>query len=297
MRNRFDRLGKALALEALRDVGVTDAQYELDAETTYADLRHEPAPGGAALRHRLGLLGELVQTPCLIELYSQAPGADDLRGCLAKHLAYAQERARVARSGGGPPVPTWTWIVSAGVPRTLLSEVTFEQPPGGRSGVYLLGGDLRQLGVRIGLVIASELPAERSTLLVRIMAGGRQLTSAVREVAALPRTAFERVVAEPVLVDFQHRLEQQREDLDPDEEEFIMVMHRSWEDARAEGRAEGRVEGRVEGRLETLRRLLALKFGGVSREHERLLEEASPEDLDRYLERILFADSVDAIFA
>ena len=49
--------------------------------------------------------------------------------------------------------------------------------------------------------------------------------------------------------------------------------------------------------LETLRRLLALKLGAVSPDHERLLEEASPEDLDRYLERILFADSVDAVFA
>lgn len=288
MRNRFDQLGKELALKALQRVGVTDAQYALNAETAFADLRHEPGLGAERERQQLGLLGELVRMPCLIELYSQAPGANELRGCLAKHIAYMQERARAARCGGRPPDPVWIWIVSAGVPRTLLSELAFRPMAGERRGVYVLEGDVRRIGIRLGLVVASELPVDTSTLLVRIMAGGRQLVTAVREVAALPVTAYERIVAEPVLLDFQHTLERDTSQLDPEEREFIMVMHKSWEDARAEGRAEARAD--------TLRRLLVLKFGEVSPDLEGRIRTASPEEIDRFLERILFADSIDAVF-
>jgi hypothetical protein len=105
---------------------------------------------------------------------------------------------------------------------------------------------------------------------------------------ALPADAYVRSVAEPVLLQFHHIL-QNAQDLGPDEQEFIMVMHKSWSETRAEGRAEGRVE--------TLRKQLAIKFGEISHEVDAQISGASPEHLYRYLERILFADSVDAVFA
>ncbi len=68
-----------------------------------------------------------------------------------------------------------------------------------------------------------------------------------------------------------------------------MIMHKNWDDARE--------EGRVEARVETLRRLVALKFGELSPELEQRLAAAPPDEIDRLLERILFADSIDALFA
>jgi len=46
-----------------------------------------------------------------------------------------------------------------------------------------------------------------------------------------------------------------------------------------------------------LRRLLTLKFGSLSPEHEAWIAAASGADLDRFAERILGADSIAAVLA
>jgi hypothetical protein len=93
-KNHFDRLAKDVGQEALRPSGTTLANEEIHAETQYADLRHEPDPARKAERDRLGLLGRLVASSCLLEVYSEAPGPEEFRACLSKHLASWQERAR-----------------------------------------------------------------------------------------------------------------------------------------------------------------------------------------------------------
>ena len=59
---------------------------------------------------------------------------------------------------------------------------------------------------------------------------------------------------------------------------------------------EGREEGRKEGRITTLRRQLVVKFHTLDPSHETCLQAATPEAIDRYLERVLFADSLAAVF-
>src|SRR5262249_51567261 len=105
------------------------------------------------------------------------------------------------------------------------------------AGVYLFGGDV----LRVGLIVASELPRETATLLVRLMAAGPLLAQAVKEVAALPAHAYERAVAEPVLLAFQHMLEQ-KPSQDPEEQEFIVDLLKGWEIARTEGRTQAQAE-------------------------------------------------------
>ena len=62
---------------------------------------------------------------------------------------------------------------------------------------------------------------------------------------------------------------------------------------------EGREEGRKEGRIATLRRQLICKFKlqTLDPAHEACLQAATPEAFDRYLERVLIADSLAAVFA
>jgi predicted transposase YdaD len=64
-----------------------------------------------------------------------------------------------------------------------------------------------------------------------------------------------------------------------------------------EGRQEGLQEGRQAGRIDTLVKLLTLKFGELPPEYGARLEQASLAQLDRYTERVLFADSLAAVFA
>jgi len=51
-----------------------------------------------------------------------------------------------------------------------------------------------------------------------------------------------------------------------------------------------------EGRIATLRRLLRFKFPALGAEYEARLQAATPEAIDRYLQRLLTADSVAAVF-
>ena len=62
---------------------------------------------------------------------------------------------------------------------------------------------------------------------------------------------------------------------------------------------EGRQEGRAEGRQEGLRRQLLFKFKLpiLDAAYEAQLQAATLEALDRYLERVLTADSLAAVFA
>jgi hypothetical protein len=64
-----------------------------------------------------------------------------------------------------------------------------------------------------------------------------------------------------------------------------------------EGIKEGLKEGIERGRVAALKNLLALKFSALDASHEALLEAASSDAIDRYLARVLFADSLAAVFA
>ena len=62
------------------------------------------------------------------------------------------------------------------------------------------------------------------------------------------------------------------------------------------GREAGLKKGLQEGRLATLRSLLLFKFHTLGAKHEARLKAATPEAIDCYLQRLLTADSLAAVF-
>ncbi len=197
MHSRFDYVAKEIGQTALSPAGATVTQAPINPETQYADLRHEPDPARHVERERLGLLGQLAALSCIIEVYSKAPNAEQFRACLSKHLAAWRLRVRNATSESkkrNEPLPfedsmaSFLWIIAAGVPTTLVAKLKLERSPRWPAGIYLFGDDI----LRVGIVVASELPRDRTSLLVRLMAAGPLLAPAVEEVAALPPDAYER---------------------------------------------------------------------------------------------------------
>jgi len=87
------------------------------------------------------------------------------------------------------------------------------------------------------------------------------------------------------------------------EEVAMTVADQIHEEGRAkgheEGRAKGHEEGRAEGRRATLRQLLLYKFQRSSLDEavEARLAAIQPDTIDRYLERVLTADSLASVFA
>jgi len=290
MRNRFDYASKEIGQAALRPFGTTVAQAPINTETQYADLRHEPDPARGAKLAELGLLGQLATRACLIEVYSEAPSPAEFRACLSKHLAFWQQRVRDARRGEQPQPPEdavapFLWIIAAGSPTALLATLKPEAAPGWPPGVSFFCGDV----LRVGIIVASELPRDPTTLLVRIMAAGPLLAPAVKEVAALPPTAPARVIAEPVLLQLQHILGLEPNP-DPDEQEFIMAMIKSWEEVRAEGRQEGF--------REILLRLLRQRFAGeVDAQVEQRVAVAPVKQIETWTARLLSAPTLAELLA
>ena len=298
MRTYFDKFAKEIGEEALRPSGTTVAHDEINPQPQYADLRHEPDPAQQAARDRLGLLGRLVDNPCLIEFYSKAPSADAFRACLAKHFAFWQKLARKKPPDSKHPseleqppdafAGSFLWIIAAGAPTALLTGLKLEPAPGWPVGVYLFGAEI----LRVGIVVASELPRDRTTLLVRLMAAGPLLAQAAREVAALAPDDYVRALVEPGLLQLQHMLGQ---DPSPtsEEQEFIMVMQKTWEEGRAEARSEGRAEAQANDVLTVLRvRGIAVPDAA----HERILAEKDLEQLKRWHEKAIVAASIDDVF-
>jgi predicted transposase YdaD len=65
---------------------------------------------------------------------------------------------------------------------------------------------------------------------------------------------------------------------------------------REEGRKKGREEGLREGRIAMLRNLLVFKFQTLGEGYEARLQAATPEAIDRWLQRLLTVDSLPAVF-
>lgn len=283
-------------------------------ETQYADVRHEPDPARSTERDRLGLLGRLASVRCLIEVYSEPPNGTSFRACLSKHLAFWQQNVRdqrsrrsarsnhrsLARPDAGPP---FLWILSAGRPAGLLAELKPQAPSSWPAGVYLVGGDV----LRVGIVDASELPRDSSTMLIRLMVGGELLTPLVAEVTSLGVGTYLRTVAEPILLELADRFNK-ASTRTPAQEKFVTAVIKSWEDGKAEARtqgrkegwAEGRREGREEGRKEagsqhllSILRIRSISVPDAAR--ERILAESDPAQLNRWIERAVVATSIEEI--
>ncbi len=293
MRNRFDHLAKQIGKAALTPSGVTSAHDEIAPETQHTDLRHEPDPARKAERDRLGLLGRIASVVCLIEIYGHAPSAEEFRACLAKHIAFWQKRAREARAHNRKRrqqrqrpdafLDPSLWIIAAGSPTALLTKLKLEPARGWPAGVYFFGDDV----LRVGIVVASKLPRNRSTILVRLMAAGPLLTPAIEDLARLPRKAHERAVAERILLDLQHALRQQPS-RNPDEKEFIVTMQRSWEDARIEGRTEARADAVL-----AVLRVRGIPVPATAR--KRILAEKDLQRLERWHEKAILATSIEEV--
>ena len=73
------------------------------------------------------------------------------------------------------------------------------------------------------------------------------------------------------------------------------------EEGRRKGHEEGREEGQQQGRTQALRqtleKLIQLKFGNLPQEYAQRIQQADNSELELWTERILFADSIEALFA
>lgn len=290
MRNRFDQFAKNILRDALQLLGTVETQAEVVSAPQAIDVWCVPDPARRAAGPDLGMLAQIASEPCLIEPFHSALGLRELRGCLRKQLTW--HHTLDLRTSEGAPFPA-LWILSAGKPATAIESFRLAADPGGPACVYASGP-----GLCLHVVVLSELPSTRATLLLRLMGSGRTLRAAIAELVALPEGAWERTIAEPWLVRLRFEVPTEASARSVEEEELIVEIQKWYEELKQGIRQEGKLEGKHEGRVATHARVFAKRLGRPlsNVEHAVLAERLDRLGEDRLVDLFLTHDG-DALAA
>lgn len=285
--NPFDRFAKEFFEALLGSVADVRREYEVETPTQKIDIAVEPKPGvdHAAAFARLGWLARMTARVCVVEPYSRTPGLPAARACLRKQLAWDNQRTRKAeREKDEPPEFPYLWIVSTGVPRTVLETYRLEPkepwPPGFHVGTA---------GLAMGVVVLSELERSRDTLLLRLLGRGDVLRDAMLDARRIESEELHRMTLE-ILGRRRMAMLESGDIEDRDEASMFNTDFDEFKQAMLD-------KGRDEGRREVLLELVMSKFGTLSAETKQRIEGASVDDLRRLAAKVLTAGSVDDLWS
>ena len=138
---------------------------------------------------------------------------EELRVCLIKHGEF---RNFLSRRKTISPLPI-QWVISSGRPGAGIDGLGFRPMTSEPRGIY----ESPPLHCT-RLVVVSELPVARDTLLVRLLGAGAVLKQAITELQALPAEAPERRLALPVLLRLRLTVPTGPAQQTSDDQEFLM---------------------------------------------------------------------------
>lgn len=257
MRTRFDQLAKGILGKVLADVGEVRLQEEIAGEVQAADVLFLPAAERAAERARMGILGRMAETPCLLEPFHATPGVDAILDCLCKQLTLRRNLLRDARKNEGrPPEIPRLWILSSGRPESVLAGLGFTACEDWLAGVWQAAPSLS-----LFLVVLRELPATRDTLPLRLLGADATFYRALTELGALPPEDWEPQALMHLLLAFRREVPQ---DLEEDEMSYaneIQAIYDEWDRrVRQQARQQGLKQGLEQGEERGLRRALLSSY-------------------------------------
>jgi len=285
IRTPFDQLGKQMIRAALAGRGAVETDVEVSVDTRRIDLWFMPEPTREPAPAYLGLLGRLTAGPSTFELFHCTPSGDELADCLIKH---GQFRHYLSLRKPPPPIPT-QWVISSGHPEKGIRRLWFRPMSDWPSGVYE-GPPL--LWTR--LVVVSELPVSRSTLLLRLLGAGPVLKQALAELKALQAEEPERMLALPILARLRLEVPIDPSKRTTEDQEFVMETQDIYESWRREAIQEGFMQGERAALLRQLRH----RFGDrVDTTVEQRVAAASGEQIETWTVRVLTAASLSELFA
>jgi len=292
IRTPFDRFGKQMVRDAVEDCCSVESDAEVPTNTRRIDLWVTPREACAPPPDHLGLLGRITTSSVTLEFFHNTPSGEELHVCLIKHGEF---RHFLSRRKTLPPLPM-QWVISSGRPDAGIDGLGFRPMTGSLQGIY----ESPPLHCT-RLVVVSELPVARDTLLVRLLGASSVLKQAIAELQALPAEAPERRLALPVLVRLRLTVPTEPAQQTSDDQEFLMNTQDIVETWRREAIQEGVKQGLeqgVERERKLLLRLLRRRFGAaVDGEIERRVAAAPAEQVEAWAERVLSATTLNDLLA
>ncbi|MGG6267204.1 DUF4351 domain-containing protein [Leptolyngbya sp. AN03gr2] len=297
-RTHHDQFAKQCLAGFLAPYGETEISREVVSEVRQIDVYFVPRSTARVLKSELGLLGQMVTTPSLLEAFRNPVQATHILDCQSKLNDARNELMRRAKS----QKQSFTkrkfpqlWVITPSISKILLSGFAGKSRPGWSRGVYFLPGEQR-----VGIVAINQLPKIASTLWLRLMGRESVQTEAVAELLALPpeypfrRHALEQLANLRVTI-------QARQNLSRDDRGLIMTLSPAYEQWQAEtleqGWKAGEQVGRQQGQLDLVMRLLARKVGHIDDALRSQIEQLSPAQLESLGEALLDFSTVDDLSA
>ncbi len=163
-----DQFAKSLLSEFLEPYGSIVTNLEVSDEPRYVDLYFKPSRDPA----ELGLLGQMTQSPCLIEPFRNPVDEDSIQSCLLKALMVRAKQKRQKSE-----VVPYLWILTPTVSERILNLFGTV----GEQGIYRLAA-----GLNAAIVVIHQLPRTRETLWIRLLGREGSQKRAIDEVMGLP---------------------------------------------------------------------------------------------------------------
>ena len=290
-----DQFAKELLGELLAPFGEVRSDLPIKGERRYADIWFLPNAATIAPRQDLGLLGQLVTLPCLLEPFRNPVDRAEIRNCLLKLLLLHSQLQRQAKRQKTTLLEAdlpHLWLIVPTASADLRRSFAAAQPASSIKGVYLLPESYRS-----GLVVIHQLPKTIDTLWLRLLGRGTVQKQAIQEFTALSDAYLLRDSIGDILSSWRTTLEE-RGNLTEQEGELLMNLSPAYlqrkQEILEEGRQEGRQEGTLAERRTTIENLLKIRFGslgGLSALIEPLLalspEEFTPLLLQQSREQLL----------
>jgi hypothetical protein len=179
----FDQMSKQYLEEVLSPFGIVQRQYEVPGEAKFIDVWFVPQGSETAISE-LGLLGQMLQGPCLFEPYRNEPNRRDFRVGTMKLIWVQEDERRKARVEELPEarLPR-LWILASQVSQPFLNTFRLWLDPTWPDGVYFAGD-----GYRTGVIVLDQLPETLDTVWLRVLGRGETQKRAVLEVMAMPKS-------------------------------------------------------------------------------------------------------------
>ncbi|MGK7904367.1 MAG: hypothetical protein AB4352_23730 [Hormoscilla sp.] len=265
-RTPHDSFAKDLLEAILKPLGSFQAPLEVRDEARQIDAWFVPADSSASERAKLGLLGAIASTECLLEPVHAQLSPMEIHKCMGRqYILFAlreREARREKRTLTQDDFP-FLWILGTTVSAEITSDLYSKK--GWPEGVYFSSKVFK-----VAIVAINQLPVNPETLWLRMLGKGSVQRRAFDEVKGLPsEESFGKKILD--VVQKWYTALQGKQPKSEDEQELIMEIaatYEEWEQATLQrgierGLERGLERGRVENQRQFIENFLIARFGAI----------------------------------
>ncbi len=237
----YDEFAKEYLVELCQDYGETVSSADVKSERRQVDILFTPKPNpNNSPSNTLGLLGKMLVTSCLLEIYRNGIQPDQILECINKLIDVKQNKIRAAKREKNEkklPESPILWIITPTISDNILPQfcAIFRHKWG--DGIYFLPE-----GFMTRIIAVHQLPVNPETLWLRILGKGKVQADAITEFKSLPENfPYRENILELIygLLETLQQNQQKSQTLDTQDLEVVMNLRKIFRERLAQEKQEG----------------------------------------------------------